>query len=610
MAACMRHRGPDDQGTSRSADGHVAFGHQRLAIIDLSQAGHQPMRDPSGRYTVVLNGEIYNYVAVRDSLQSAGVRFETATDTEVLLEAYRAWGTECLERLNGMFAFAIHDAAAGTVFCARDRAGEKPFYYRHHAGRLEFASELKALLSLPGVSREVDVSAFHHYLAYGHVGGADCIIRGVLKLPAAHAMLYEVSTDALRVWRYWELPHPESTGVDDEELLTELVRLLSDSVRLRLVADVPVGILLSGGVDSSLVTAIAAQYSETPVRTFTVVFPGHKTFDEGPFARMVASHFGTDHTELVADDPAADLLPALARQFDEPLADHSIIPTFLVSRLIRPHATVALGGDGGDELFGGYPHYSLLQRAESLRPYVPRILRSGIAAAGSRLPIGTRGRNHLVGFGGDLGDSLSRINLIFDAQTRRALIGEGPGRARSPEHRKRAMCEPGLSALQVATRLDFATTLVDDYLVKVDRASMLCSLEVRAPFLDHRLMEFAFGRLPDGLRAAGGERKILLRTLGERILPRELRLRRKQGFSLPLASWFAGPWGRYVDSILLDGSSPTFSPMVVRTLFNGLRRGRPNENRLFTLLMFELWRREYDAILPGDAGRGREDLAS
>ena len=588
------HRGPDDAGAWASADARVALAHRRLSIIDLSPAGHQPMHCACGELAITFNGEVYNFRALREELAASGEGFRTGTDTEVVLAAYRRWGTACVTRLEGMFAFAIHDARDRTVFLARDRAGEKPLFYRHAGGRLAFASELKALLADPSFPRELDREALEFYLAYGYVPGDRCILRGVRKLPPASAALYRVDDDALRVWRYWDLPAPYAGDDGDPGALAEeLEGLLAASVRRQLVADVPVGILLSGGMDSSLVTAMAARVSEGTVRTYTVSFPGHGVYDEAPYARLVADHFGTEHLELPVEPATVELLPALARQYDEPIADSSMIPTYLVSRLVRQHCTVALGGDGGDELFGGYTHYNWIQRQEQLRRLVPGPGRAAVGALARALPVGVRGRNHLLAFARDVRSSVAAVNLYFDAAGRRALVRDGAAGLPSPEAYKAALCDHGRTPLQMATAADFLAYLPDDILVKVDRASMLTSLEMRAPLLDRAIIEFAFGRVPDRLRATAGERKVLLRVLGKKLLPAALDMTRKRGLSIPLSAWFKGEWGRYMEEVLLAPEQRLFDHGVVRSLIATQRRGLSNTHRLFALTVFELWRREY-----------------
>jgi asparagine synthase (glutamine-hydrolysing) len=593
----MTHRGPDDAGLWRSADGRVVLAHRRLAILDLSHGGHQPMASPDGALHVAFNGEIYNFADLRDELGGDGFSFATHSDTEVLLAAYQAWGTACVTRLRGMFAFALHDARRGVLFLARDRAGEKPLFYRHGDGAFACASELKALLADPAMPRRLDPEALNHYLAYGFVPGARCILRGVHKLPPAHCLELDIARDMVRTWRYWDLPAAtQAVDADPEALVDRLDALLEGSVRRQLVADVPVGVLLSGGIDSSLVAAMAARVSPRPVRTFTVSFPGAGAYDEGPYARRVAEWLGTDHTELVAEPTSVELLPRLARQYDEPLADSSMVPTFLVSQVIRQHATVALGGDGGDELFGGYWLYGLMLQQQAVRRWIPRTARRAVGAlARATMPVGARGRNHVLGYTGDFAESFSWVNLFFDRGDRRALLaplGEAWVAGRPEEFRARESAS-GATPLQQMTSADFRTYLPDDILVKVDRASMLTSLEVRAPFLDHELIEFAFGEVPDHLRATTREKKILPRRLAARLLPPDLDLTRKQGFSLPLGEWFRGPWGAFFDEVLSGIPRELFDQRVIQSLLAGQRRGLRNAHRLFALTMFELWRREY-----------------
>lgn len=604
MRDTMIHRGPDDTGVWVAESGCTALAHRRLAIIDLSPSGHQPMVDEKGEVCIVFNGEIYNYRELRHELEQAGHQFRTASDTEVILTAYRAWGVKCLARLNGMFAFGLYDRGRQCLFLARDRAGEKPLFYAHLAGRFMFASELKALMADPTFPRELDVTSLQYYLAYGYVPGERCMLKGVHKLGQGQALLYDLTTDKIQRWHYWDLPPPGATTATSlADLESELESLLLDSVRLRMIADVPVGILLSGGVDSSLITAMAAQVSAKPVKTFTISFPGHGAYDEGPYARMVAEHFGTDHMELAAEPASVKLLPDLARQYDEPIADSSMVPTYLVSRLVRQHATVALGGDGGDELFGGYPHYSWIQQQERIRGGIPKLLRAAVGdAAAAWMPVGLRGRNYLLGFTADLSKSIAHVNLYFDRVTRarllRPLILQEVLSDGTPEAYRMALCNPAYSELRQTCEADFRTTMVDAYLVKVDRASMLNSLEVRLPWLDHRLIEFAFGKVPDRLRATIAERKILPRRLAKRLLPKSLDLTRKQGFSLPLASWLKGEWGVFMQEVLESADCRLFDPLIVRSMLDGQRRGFSNSARLFALTMFELWRREYRVQLP------------
>jgi asparagine synthase (glutamine-hydrolysing) len=589
----LRHRGPDASGEWRSADRRVALGHCRLSIIDLSPAGSQPMTDDRGSVEIVFNGEIYNYRELRRGLEQKGHHFRSASDTEVLLKAYREWDTRCLDHINGMFAFAIYDSDRRRLFLARDRAGEKPLFFHKSTGHFAFASELKALMQDASLDRTLDFHALDHYLAYGYVPGELCMLTGVRKLPPAHALTYEVDSDQMTQWRYWSLPAATAESSEPQALVEELEYLLEDAVRRQLVADVPVGILLSGGIDSSLITAMAARTSSGPVRTYNVAFPGHGTFDESAYARMVASHFGTKHTELVAEPASPDLLLDLVRQYDEPVGDSSMIPTYLISRLIRQSCTVALGGDGGDELFGGYLHYARVQKWLAWRAMVPSPVKKLIGNAASLLPSGVRGRNYLRSL--SMPDEKSWITPTrqFDVDTRRELAPATRNASGvTPEEYRMAIASAGRTPLQKMMIADFNTYLPEDILVKVDRASMLASLEVRAPFLDYRIIEFAFGKVPDYLRATGDNRKVLLKKLAGRLLPSTLDLTRKQGFSLPMAAWFTGPWGDYMEDVLRAAPPKLYNAKAIDRLLRGKQRNH-NAQRLFNLAVLELWRREY-----------------
>lgn len=593
--ATLAHRGPDGTGEWWSADGRVGIAHRRLAVIDLSAAASQPMLDARGETCIAFNGEVYNFREIRALLTDRGHVFRSGSDTEVVLAAYHEWGTECLARLHGMFAFAIYDTRSARLLIARDRAGEKPVFYSFADGAVRFASELKALMADPSLPRRVDLEALDCYLTLGFVPGDRCLLRGVRKLPPAHAVEFDLDSGHMRVWRYWALPaYDAALATAPVAAVDELEILLENAVRRQLVADVPVGILLSGGIDSSLVTAMAARVRPA-IRTFTVRFPGYDRFDETDHARLIARHFGTEHTELVPGETTVDMLPALARQFDEPIVDSSMVPTFLVTRELRKHCTVALGGDGGDELFGGYSGYSRLLRLQRLTGGIPRPARAiAAAAAGALLPVGFRGRNWLAAMRADYAAEQPAIAVLFDRATRRRLlngrtvwpyVGEDVLRQRTP-------ATPDM--LQRATRLDFENFLAEDILVKVDRASMMNSLEVRAPFLDVPLIEFAYRTVPSSLKATDRARKILLRRLCSRVLPAAFDQNRKQGFSIPLDAWLqTPPWRSFFEEALFDDGQTLFEKRPVRSLFDGLARGRSNGERLFALVMFELWRREY-----------------
>lgn len=595
------HRGPDGRGEWWSADGAVGLGHRRLAIIDLSEDANQPMLNEELGLCIVFNGEIYNYKRLRAELASLGFTFRSQSDTEVVLASYAAWGADCPARLDGMFAFAIFDCRRNRLFMARDRAGEKPLFYCRQGRSFAFASEPKALLACPWVQRHIDGDSLNFFLAYGYVPGERCLFQGIRKLLPGSAFVYEPANEYERQWRYWELPPRAEPELSSEEALCRVEAVLRTAVNKQLVADVPVGILLSGGLDSSLIAALAAEAGGERIKTFTIAFPGHGEHDEGPYARRVADYFGTEHIELPSEPASVELLPLLARQFDEPIADHAFVPLYMVSKLVAAHAKVALGGDGGDELFGGYPHYKWAIRQEKIRRSIPAFLRLEGAMFGSRLlPVGSRGRNHLIGLAGPGSNGLAHVNLYFDAHVRRRLLSADVLKdidIEAPEKWKRSLCDPAESILQQAMRADFKTTMADAYLVKADRASMLASLELRAPFLDYHLAELAFSRIADRDKATKIGRKVLLRELGRKLLPPDFNLERKQGFSMPLRNWFKGEWGDFMSSVLADADYSFLRKDSVQEVVRLQRKGFNNENRLFALVMLELWRREYQVSL-------------
>jgi asparagine synthase (glutamine-hydrolysing) len=601
MRDALTHRGPDDAGEWWSDDGTVGLGMRRLAIIDLSPSGRQPMMDGAKDFVIIFNGEIYNYKDLRHELQSKGHRFTTASDTEVILESYRAWKHDCLRHLNGMFAFALYDRRANQIFFARDRAGEKPLFYNHEGGTLWFGSELKSILASGVVRKTLNRRALNYYLTFGYVPGNLCLLDGFAKLPPAHAMSYDIEKDKLDIWRYWSLP--EATAADEHpaKLSVQLEQLLEDAVRRQLVADVPVGILLSGGVDSSLITAMAARNATGKVKTFTVTFPGFGTLNEAPFARIVADHFGTQHTELEGGNVPPEVMFELARQYDEPIADSSMIPTYLISKLIRKHATVAVGGDGGDELFGGYLHYSMVLKAARMQSRLPSFIKKPFRRFVQSVPPGFPYKNKAKAFLSGNPHYEARVDPYFDNAMIEKLLGASFA-AEIPDVEKMTFNAYGAvgssSPLQAATRTDFLNYLPDDVLTKVDRASMLASLEVRAPFLDYRIIEFAFGRVPDSLKATESERKILLKLLARKILPQGLELNRKQGFSVPLGDWFSRGWEKFMKDVLFHPTQTLFKKKYVQRLFWLQEKGIFNYQRLYALTMLELWRLKYNISLP------------
>jgi len=589
MRDSLIHRGPDTCGTWWSDCRRIGFGHRRLAILDLTSAGHQPMTTKDGDYTIVFNGEIYNHAELRRELTTRGNTFRSCSDTEVLLQGYRAFGIEIIRRLSGMFALAIYDKNKQILFLARDRAGEKPLYWSTSNGVFSFASELKGLLRRPGHSRVLSATGLDEYLAYGSVGGDRCMIAGVSKLPPGHLLSYAIESGTFSVLPYWQIPKAqEQARVDENALVDELGQLLKNSVAQKLVADVPVGVLLSGGLDSSIVTAIAATSSPKPIRTFTVGFPGNDRFDERKYAQRISSYFGTIHEELDAESCDINLIDDLAFYFDEPLCDSSILPTYLVAKLVRSRCTVALGGDGGDELFGGYFAYQRIMRMQHWRAITPRLVRRGIATmAKACICDMSAAQNGIAAFAKKL-DDISDLGLLFPKSVRQRLCGRrisGDSELRmDPLELSRGM--PGACMIH-----DFRHNLPNDLLVKIDRATMAHSLEMRAPFLDPDIIEFAYTKVPNHLRATRKERKILLRKLARKLLPEDHDLYRKQGFWAPIASWMSDKAmyrkiiDRLLDNILFDG--PT-----IRSLFPAVADRRMAE-RLFALVMLDAWMRRH-----------------
>lgn len=602
MRETLLHRGPDDHGEDWADDGNIGLAHQRLSVIDLSAAGRQPMTDGDG-LTLTYNGELYNYRQLRDELRRKGHSFSTKTDSEVILRSYREWGTDCVDRFDGMFALAIFDKEKQSLFLARDRAGEKPLFYWHNGRQLLFASEIKALLASREIDPVCDLHAFVHYLTYGYAPGDGCLLSGVRKLPPGHALLFKIDTGELSRWRYWQLPACQSCGAySSEDLIDELHQLLLKSVKDRLVADVPVGVLLSGGLDSSLITGVASAACAERIKTFTVSFADGGKCDEREHARLIAQHFGTDHTELVSEATDILLLDQMAKQFDEPIGDPSAIPTFLVSKEIRKNATVALGGDGGDELFGGYKHYSYLYYQMMIRRWIPGPLRQLIAGCATRwLPPGARARNQLIALDGNPRDAVAASNVYFDQAFRQHLLtpvlNGNAAITQEAQDRRRLAYDPGLSVLQNATRMDFGGYLSEDILVKVDRTSMLTSLEVRSPFLAKDIIEFAYSRLPDALRVRGRQKKIILSKLARRTFPKDFAYQRKQGFSMP-ETWFSGKSAQYTEDILRGIDSRFLNAAAIDDVITHQRQGVANSKRIFSLCIFELWRNEYGVNLP------------
>jgi asparagine synthase (glutamine-hydrolysing) len=603
MLRALEHRGPDDTGRHLGDD--VALGMTRLSIID-PVTGRQPMTTDGATAALVFNGEIYNYRDLRDELTTRSRCFATRSDTEVLVRAWEEWGEACVDRLRGMFAFAIWDARRRRLVLARDRLGKKPLYYWHRDGLLVFASEPKALLRHPAVGRALDPVALEHYAAFGYTPAARSIFDGIAKLPPGHVATLTGGRLTLR--RYWTLPAgvAASTTLSVGELKERVRAEVRDAVRARLEADVPLGVFLSGGVDSSAIVACMRELNVRRLATFSVGFGADASHDELPYARLVARHFETEHHEEVLEPKAADLAAAVVRALDEPFADSSALPTLAVAESTARHVKVALSGIGGDETFGGYPRYLGVRLAEAWAR-VPRVLRAGPEALARRLPESARSRN--VGdWARRFADGAARPmpqryigwTRFFDAPALAALATPALARVFGGDveaaHRAAWATRGHADAVDGAWRIDLATYLPDDLLTMADRTSMARSLELRAPFCDHRLIEWSLG-IPPAIKLAGWSLKSLLKASFADVLPAEVLRRRKQGFMIPLSRWLGADLRHLVEDALAPErvrARGLWRPEVVgRLVSEHLSGARTHGDRIWTLVILELWTREY-----------------
>ena len=564
MANRIAHRGPDDDGVWLDAEAGVGFCHRRLAIVDLSAAGHQPMRSPRGRYHFVWNGEIYNHLALRRVLESEGEApvWRGHSDTETLLACFENWGVvETLKQAVGMFSMALWDIKEQTLTLARDRMGEKPLYYGWSKGVFLFGSELKALKAHPKFEAEIDHDALGDLLRRQYIGGSHSIYRGIAKVPPGCVLTVSLHQKEPSVSAYWSVSDAAILGKDvpfrgnDQDAVEALEGLLSDSIALQMVADVPVGAFLSGGIDSSVIVALMQQQASRPIRTFTIGFE-EDAFNEAPYAADVALHLGTDHTEVqISPRDALDVIPLLPELYDEPLADISQVPTFLVSKLARSQVTVSLSGDAGDELFGGYNTYGMAERFFRLNDALPLPLRQIIGFGGElAAPLaGALGQSKLAR---QMRLAASVVGARDAHETTERLLGHWAGQAvpvlglSVTKHTSLdAFDGVALSHLESMMARDMVGYLPDDILVKVDRASMGVSLESRVPMLDHRIVEFALS-LPMHLRRREGVGKWILREVLYRHVPKAMVERPKKGFGVPLAQWLRGPLREWAEDLL------------------------------------------------------------
>ncbi len=595
MAVRMRRRGPDRQAAWAAPSSRCVLGHARLRVIDL-ETGDQPMRNEDASVVVLLNGEIYNYRELREQLRGRGHHFRTMSDTEVVVHGYREWGLEVASHLDGMFAFAVWDEREQRLLLGRDRVGKKPLFVYQDEGILAFSSEMKGLLEIPGVDLGLNTSALPLYLTYGYVPSPGTFYEKIEKLPPASCLVMENGSS--RIWSYWDVTF-ERRAVPYDEAKVEVRRLVEAGVERRLESDVPLGAFLSGGVDSTVVVAVMARLLDEPVRTFSIGFEGAPAYDETRFAQMAAERLGTVHTEFKVGPQSVDLLDRLVDAYDEPFADSSAIPTYLVSALARDHVTVALTGDGGDELFCGYKRF----RAMELAAAIP-----GWFAAGADSTL------RRFGDRSDVRSVRGQMTRFFEAarapEDRRwlrwvGLFTEDLDNVLRPELRSRigemdlavSIRDPmaelaGSSVLARALSANFRTYLLDDLLVKADRSSMAHGLELRSPFLDTALIEYA-SRLPDGHLRRGRTLKRVLKDAFADVLPHEIRRRGKMGFGVPVPDWLRGPWRPMVEERILSEDARIWEWLerdyVVKRAHLHFDRREDFSHQLWSLLTLETW---------------------
>jgi asparagine synthase (glutamine-hydrolysing) len=632
MADCLTHRGPDSRGVWCDDEAGVALGHRRLAVVDLSPSGAQPMTSSGGRWVIILNGEIYNYRTLRDELHALGCSFRGDSDTEVLLAAIEEWGAEAaIARSAGMFALALWDIRERRLYLTRDRLGEKPLYVASTAGGILFASELKAFQRHPAWEGRVSHAGLHEFLRYGYVPTSACVYEHVRKVVPGTIEVYQARSEAeitlSRVVTYWSARDVVTAGAGNRlstppsALVDDLDSVLRTVIGEQMVADVPLGAFLSGGIDSSLIVALMQRQGGSPVRTFSIGFDV-PDYDEAPHAKAVAAHLGTNHTELyVTSREAMDVVERLPAIYDEPFADSSQIPTFLVAQMARRHVTVSLSGDGGDEVFGGYNRYAWTERAWRKMGVVPMALRRAAArtmqagspefwdvvgAAVGRVAPSLRMRTY-----GDKVHKLSRLLQLTSRESMyeemisswsipsRALHGRTHGETKAAG---RAWPSENLNFVEQMMLADLTGYLRDDILVKVDRAAMAVSLETRAPFIDHRVVEFA-ARLPYDVKVRGGTTKWILRELLHRYVPAALVERPKMGFGVPLHVWLRGDLRDWAEALLEPGrlkNEGYFDPKAIHAVWGAHVSGRTNAlPQIWPVLMFQAW---YEAHVSASSG--------
>lgn len=605
MCAAMRHRGPDDEGVyiNNNITPSVGLGHRRLSIIDLSSEGHQPMPNEDKTAWIIFNGEIYNYLDLRSELEGKGHHFRSHTDTETVIHLYEEYGRDCLKYLRGMFAFAIWDEKDRSLLLARDRVGKKPLLYSYAGGVFCFASEFAPLLAGGFLKKDINQEALHYYLSFGYIPAPLTIYKGVFRLLPAHTLV--LKDNEITLQQYWQLSYCGKLNISENEAAQEVLRLLKEAVKVRLYSDVPLGAFLSGGIDSSTVVALMSQLSREKVKTFSIGFE-KKDYSELRYARDIAQRFNTEHREFIVKPNALKILPLLIERYGEPYADSSCIPTYYVSQQTRQHVTVALNGDGGDELFCGYERYQAMIAAEVYNRF-PALIKKATGAAFSLLPDSLSSKSRLRNirrFFEAAGMATNQRYLrwvgIFETKLKDALYSED-FRRKMEDKDPIAWLSPylGQDKLDLLDRLlmaDTYTYLPNDLLVKVDIASMANSLEARSPFLDHKLMEFV-ARLPVEYKMKNFIKKYIIKKAIKGLVPEGNIHRRKMGFGVPVGEWFREELKLFLEETLLSKKSLSrgyFKAEKVSELVRQHTSGRRDyASQLWALLILELWHRRF-----------------
>ncbi|WP_296046323.1 asparagine synthase (glutamine-hydrolyzing) [uncultured Alteromonas sp.] len=603
MGQAIYHRGPDAGGTY--LDDGVGLCHRRLSILDLSAAGNQPMFSPDRRYVIVFNGEIYNFLDIRASLEAQGHQFSTHTDTEVILTLYALEGPKCLDKLNGMFALAIWDTAEQSIFLARDRIGKKPLYYSLQEGKFAFASEIKALLPLPFISKSIRDDAVYDFFAYQYVPDPKTIFSDIHKCPPGHYMIFK--SGQMTIERYWDIDFSRTSNNSEEALTNQLRELTAHCTKQRMIADVPLGAFLSGGVDSSGVVAMMANQSESAVKTCSIGFD-EKRFNETEFAQAVADQYHTEHHEFIVQDNVSDNLEHIVSFFDEPFADPSLVPTYFVSKLARQEVTVAIAGDGGDEVFAGYEKYSVDAVENNLRNKVPGWIRKNVLpglanllSAGSSITVLRKAKSLCDSLSCDPAMGFYLSNAQIDQRHWQQLVTPDFENRLGSYHPSKITLDAyakanGPDHLAKILYTDLTTFLPGGILVKVDRMSMANSLEVRAPILDREVIEFA-ATVPSAFKFKDGEKKHILKEAFKPLLPDDILYRKKMGFSVPLDSWFRNEIKAIAERYILasdNGLCRYFKPEAIGQFWQQHQSGSYQHGTLlWSMLMFEMWYQRY-----------------